>query len=108
MGKYWQPFLNYNLATAQNPENKAATKAIISAFSGKIAEDQLKSIQTPVTLIWGRHDKANRVKIAQKASKKYGWPLHIIEDTRDDPKIEKPEEFVKAIQSSIAQPILEK
>lgn len=108
MGKYWQPFLNYNLASAKNPEKKSAAKGIMSAMSGKIPDDELEKIYVPVSLIWGRHDKANKLKIATKASEKYGWPLHIIEDTRDDPKLEKPEDFVQAVQSSIANPVLEK
>jgi len=108
MGKNWQPFLDYNLASAKNPEKKSAAKEIMSAMSGKIPENELKKIKVPVTLIWGRHDKANRLKVAIKASEKYGWPLHIIEDTRDDPKLERPDAFVEAVQSSVAEPILEK
>ncbi|MDN3669390.1 alpha/beta hydrolase [Echinicola jeungdonensis] len=108
MGKYWQPFLDYNLVNAKNPEKKAAAKAIMGALSGKIPEGQLRKISVPVALIWGRHDKANKLKVAQKASEKYGWPLQIIEETRDDPKLERPEEFAHAIQVAIDQPVLEK
>lgn len=108
MGKYWQPFLDYNLASAKNPEKKSAAKGIMSAMRGKIPDDELAKIHVPVTLIWGRHDKANRLKVAIKASEKYGWPLHIIEDTRDDPKLEKPDAFVEAVQSSVAEPLVEK
>jgi pimeloyl-ACP methyl ester carboxylesterase len=107
MGKYWQPFLNYNLASAKNPGKKSAAKGIMSAMSGKIPQDELEKINIPVTLIWGRHDKANRLKVAMNASEKYGWPLHIIEDTRDDPKLEKPDAFVEAVQSSVAEPLVE-
>lgn len=103
MGKYWQPFLDYNLASAKDPEKKSAAKGIMSALSGKISDDGLEKIHVPVTLIWGRHDKANRLKVAIKISEKYGWPLHIIEDTRDDPKLEKPDAFVKAVRSSVTE-----
>ena len=103
MGKYWQPFLDYNLDSAKNPEEKSAAKGIMSAMSEKIPGDELKKITVPVTLIWGRHDKANRLKVAIKASKKYGWPLQIIENTRDDPKLESPEAFVQAVQSSVGE-----
>jgi len=106
MGNYWQPFLDYNISSAQHPEKQAATRRIMGAMIGKIPGDKLEKISIPVTLIWGRHDKANRLKVATKASEKYGWPLHIIEDARDDPKLEQPEEFVQAVRLSIAQPLL--
>ena len=108
MGKHWQPFLDYNLASIKNPEKKSAAKGIMNAMGGKISDRELRKIKVPVTLIWGRYDKANRLKVAIKASEKFGWPLHIIEDTRDDPKLERPDAFVEAVRSSIASPVLEK
>jgi pimeloyl-ACP methyl ester carboxylesterase len=108
IGIYWPSFLAYNLACAQHPEKKAAAKGIMSALSGKIPDGELSKIDIPVTLIWGRHDKANDLKVAFKASKKYGWALRIIEDARDDPKLEKPEEFVQIVESMMAQPVPEK
>ncbi|CAN5495704.1 alpha/beta hydrolase [soil metagenome] len=68
----------------------------------KISKNELATIHVPVTLIWGRHDRANRLSIAAKASKRFGWPLHIIENCRDDPKLEQPNDFIKAIQAAIA------
>ena len=103
MGRQWQPFIKYNLASAQDPGKKAAAKGIMNAFSEKIPTEELKKIAIPVALIWGRHDKANRLKVAIRASENYGWPLHIIEDTRDDPKLERPDAFVDALQSSVAE-----
>jgi pimeloyl-ACP methyl ester carboxylesterase len=80
----------------------------MSVMGGKIPECEIEKIDIPVTLIWGRHDKANNLKVAVKASKKYRWALSIIEDTRDDPKLEKPEDFVQAIESMITKPAREK
>ena len=102
MGIYWSPFLAYNVACAQLPAKKAAAKGIMSAMSGKIPRGELEKIDIPVTLIWGRHDNASNLKVAVRTSKKYGWALSIIEDTRDDPKLEKPDEFVQAIESMMA------
>jgi hypothetical protein len=36
-------------------------------------------------LIWGRHDLQARLRVAQAASARYGWPLHVIEDCGADP-----------------------
>lgn len=101
MGKYWEPFFSYNLLCAKNPEKKLAVREIMNAMSGKVPDHELEKLNFPVSLIWGRYDKANSLKIAEKAHEKFGWPLYIIEDTRDDPKIEKPDDFVAAIHSSV-------
>ncbi len=108
MGQQWQPFIEYNLNTVKNPEKKSAAKGIINAMSEKIPDKDLKKIDVPVALIWGRHDKANKLKVAMDASKKFGWPLHVIENTRDDPKLERPDDFVKAVRASIAEPLQKK
>ncbi len=108
MGQKWQPFLDYNIGNVQNPKKKAAIQELMGVFTSKIPTERLKQLDIPVALIWGRHDKANKLKVAIKASEKYGWPLHVIEETRDDPKLEKPADFVRAVQSSIDQPVLEK
>jgi pimeloyl-ACP methyl ester carboxylesterase len=57
----------------------------------------------PTTLIWGRHDRANRVRIAQRASARQGWPLHIIEMAADDPARDQPEAFLSAMQSALSE-----
>jgi pimeloyl-ACP methyl ester carboxylesterase len=44
------------------------------------ASQELTRITVPTSLIWGRHDRVMRLRIAQAASARYGWPLHVIED----------------------------
>lgn len=98
MGKNWKPFMAYNLECARDKDRKAAMQSLMKELgTPKIPDEKLKSIEVPTALIWGRHDKANKLRIAQKTSKKYGWPLHIIEETRDDPKLERPEAFTNAL-----------
>lgn len=109
MGAAWEPFLAYNLACAGRPEGKTAMRILMGKMgTPKISKKELASIQVPVTLIWGRHDRANRLSIAAKASKRFGWPLHIIENCRDDPKLEQPKAFVDVVSSSITEPLEEK
>ena len=109
MRELWEPFLAYNLACARRTEGKKAMKTLMGKMgTPKIPEKELESIQIPVTLIWGRHDRANKLKIAFNASKRFGWPLHIIENSRDDPKLEQPKAFVNAISSSITDSLAEK
>lgn len=104
MGKYWEPFMAYNLECANDKERSDAMQFLMKTVGiPKIPDDDLEKIDVPTALIWGRHDKANKLKIAETASKKYGWPLHIIEEARDDPKLERPEAVVQALRSILEQ-----
>jgi pimeloyl-ACP methyl ester carboxylesterase len=66
-----------------------------------IPQDDLARIAVPTTLIWGRHNLGLRLKVAEAASARYGWPLHVIEDAGDDPAIEQPEAFLEALRSAL-------
>ncbi len=68
---------------------------------GAIADETLDAISVPTALIWGRHDRANRLRVAERASARYGWPLQVIEDCADDPARDRPEEFLQALRSVI-------
>ncbi|MFW6079013.1 MAG: alpha/beta fold hydrolase [Gemmatimonadota bacterium] len=62
---------------------------------------ELERIDVPTTLIWGRHDLQVRLRIAESASARYGWPLHVIDDAADDPAVEQPEAFLAALRSAL-------
>ncbi|HZC99666.1 MAG TPA: hypothetical protein VFA46_05600, partial [Actinomycetes bacterium] len=53
------------------------------------------------TLIWGRHDRQVRLGVAQAASARHGWPLHVIEDAADDPAVEQPEAFLRGLHAAL-------
>lgn len=102
MGKYWEPFVAYNLECARDKERSDALQFMMKNLGiPKIPAEELRKINIPTALIWGRYDRANKLQIAETASKKYGWPLQIIEETRDDPKLERPDEFVDALYNII-------
>jgi pimeloyl-ACP methyl ester carboxylesterase len=64
-----------------------------------IPTEDLDRIAVPTTLIWGRHDLGVRLSVAEAASVRYGWPLHVIENARDDPAIEQPRAFLEALRT---------
>ena len=59
------------------------------------------AIVLPMVLIWGRHDHATRLPVAEAASARYGWPLHVIEHAADDPPIEQPKALVRALRAAL-------
>jgi pimeloyl-ACP methyl ester carboxylesterase len=62
-------------------------------------------IAVPTTLIWGRHDLQTRLRVAEAASGRYGWPLYVIEG-RDGPFFEQPEAAVRALRPCSVTPDL--
>lgn len=100
MGGNWEPFVAYNLECARDKDRSTAVQTLMKKLGiPKIPSEELKKIDVPTALIWGRHDRANKLKIAEKASRRFGWPLHVIEETRDDPKLERPEAFAAALKA---------
>jgi hypothetical protein len=48
----------------------------------------------------GRHDRVMRLRIAEAASARYGWPLHVIEDA-GHVSIEQPQAFREALRTAL-------
>jgi pimeloyl-ACP methyl ester carboxylesterase len=104
MGQRWQPFAAYNLDRIRTPHVQAALHALMQLFESPIAPDDLARIPVPVTLIWGRHDRATPLAVAETASASYRWPLHIINDANDDPPIEQPEALLRVLRLVLPTP----
>ena len=105
MGDSWAALRDYTLDRAKDPNVKAATKFFMSTLGvPRIADSDLAAITTPTSLIWGRQDKANRLRVAHAASNRFGWPLHIVDGAADDPPMERPDEFVTAVLLSNTAP----
>lgn len=101
MGDGWEPFAAYNLELARAPSAKAAGKLLRTVGMPAIPPQQLARVAVPTSLIWGRHDRANRLAIAEEASSRYGWPLHVIDDAADDPARDQPEAFLRALRVAL-------
>lgn len=106
MGERWESFKAYNVDRATTPGVLAALGALMGAFGmPAIGPEALARIGVPTSLIWGRHDLATPLRVAEAASARHGWPLHVIEDAADDPPIEQPEAFVRALRVALDTPL---
>jgi pimeloyl-ACP methyl ester carboxylesterase len=103
VGERWSTFESYDIDLAGTPSVTAAVDALMKSFGlPAIPAAVLRRITVPTTLIWGRHDLATPLAVAEAASARYGWPLHVIEDANDDPPMERPEAFVEALEGALA------
>ncbi|MGH3992644.1 MAG: alpha/beta fold hydrolase, partial [Pseudonocardiaceae bacterium] len=73
MGGLWEPFRGYNVDRARTPAVREALGVLMGQFGGPpIPPAHLARISVPTTLVWGRHDLATPVRIAEAASARYG------------------------------------
>jgi len=104
MGERWEPFRAYNVERAGTASVQTALSILMQQFGGPpIALEALARIVVPTALIWGRHDLATRLEVAESASARYGWPLHVIEDCGDRPHLEEPEAFLRALRAGLGE-----
>jgi pimeloyl-ACP methyl ester carboxylesterase len=101
MGDDWTPFVAYNLGLARSEKTKAAGQLFRRAGTPRIPSGEFERIAVPTTLIWGRHDRALRLPIAERARDRYGWALHVIDDAADDPARDQPDAFLRALRTAV-------
>lgn len=104
LGDRWSAFQAYGLDRNGNPNVKAANRQMLRRIgTQQIPASDLVKIKTPVTLIWGDQDRIMRVGIAHAAHDKFGWPLHVIENSGHTSKWDQPDAFVDALESAIKE-----
>jgi pimeloyl-ACP methyl ester carboxylesterase len=102
LGQRWEPLAAYALDRARTPGIQAALGSLMPALGlTAIPPADLARIVVPTTMIWGRHDLQVQLPVAEVASARLGWPLHVIEDAGDDPALEQPEAFVRALHAAL-------
>ena len=101
MDDRWEPLRAYSLDRARAPRVKSAMRLFMRELGvPAIAPEDLARIAVPTRLVWGRHDRANRLRVAEAASARFGWPLTVIENAADDPPMEQPAAFVRALRAA--------
>ena len=102
MGARWESLRGYNLELLGSPGALAGLGALMQEFAlHAIPEDVLDRISVPTTLVWGRQDLATSLSVAESASSRYGWPLHVIDDCADEPPMERPDAFLAVLEDAI-------
>jgi pimeloyl-ACP methyl ester carboxylesterase len=100
MGERWEWLAAYALDRFRAPSVKAAGRSLGPKLVAAIPPEDLARITAPTALIWGRHDQGVRLAVAEAASARCGWGLHVIENAADDPAMERPEAFLQALRAT--------
>jgi 2-hydroxymuconate-semialdehyde hydrolase len=96
-------FAEYTRSRASVRHVKRTMQQLVKAGTKQVPDAELRRIGVPTTLVWGRHDRFVPLSVAEDASGRLGWPLHVIDDAGHVPHIEQPEAFC-AVVSPAASP----
>jgi 2-hydroxymuconate-semialdehyde hydrolase len=94
-------FSTYTRSRAAVPHVKRTMRHLIKTGTKQIPDSELRRIAVPVALLWGRHDRFVPLCLAEAASARLGWPLHVIDDAGHVPHIERTDAFVHALHTAL-------
>lgn len=98
MGEDWDRLKAYNLNRAHASDLKETQHDLMTTFGmSPIPPADLERIDSPTSVIWGRHNLATPLKVAEDACERFGWSLEVIDRAADDPPLERPAEFLEAL-----------
>ena len=103
MGDDWTAFVAYDLSLARSDQAKAAGQLFRQAGTPCIPSDELQQITVPVAPVWGRNDRALRLRIAERASGQYDWPLHASKTPLTTPLATSPRPSWPALRSALPE-----
>jgi pimeloyl-ACP methyl ester carboxylesterase len=101
LGEKWQWIKAANLTYSDTARMTAIGGWMEEFGFPAIPTSTLSKIDTPTTLIWGRHDRATPLAVAEAASRQFGWRLEVIDGAADDPTLEQSETFLGALRRAI-------
>jgi pimeloyl-ACP methyl ester carboxylesterase len=94
-----EAFSTYTRLRAAVPHVKRTMGQLIKVGTKQIPDSDLRRIPVPTALLWGRHDRFVPLWLAEAASARLGWPLHVIDDAGHVPHIERTGAFVDALHA---------
>jgi pimeloyl-ACP methyl ester carboxylesterase len=101
--EWFDSFSAYSVSRARVSHVKRTMSGLIKLGTRRVPDADLGRIGIPAALIWGRHDRMTPLPLAEGASARLGWPLHIVDGAAHVPHIEQPESFVDRLTDALAE-----
>jgi pimeloyl-ACP methyl ester carboxylesterase len=96
---WFEAFDAYTLARARERHVKRTMGRLIKLGTARVSDDDLRRIDRPVSLLWGREDRMVPLALAEGARNRLGWHLDVIDGAAHVPHLERPEEFVTCLNA---------
>ena len=90
---WFDAFSAYTRFRAAVPHVKRTMGQLIRTGTKQIPDAELRRVAVPTAMLWGRHDRFVPLSLAEGASARLGWPLHVIDEAGHAPHIERPAAF---------------
>ncbi len=91
----------YCVACGRVRHVKRTMRQLIRAGTKRVPDAELRRIDPPPALLWGRHDRMVPVELAQDASTRLDWPLHVVEHAGHAPHLEQPDAFLPTLADAL-------
>ena len=98
---WFEAFSAYTRLRAAVPHVKRTMGQLLKAGTKQVPNAELRRIEVPTTLLWGAHDRFVPLGLAEGASTRLGWPLHVIDDTGHAAHIEQPDAVLRALHAAL-------
>jgi pimeloyl-ACP methyl ester carboxylesterase len=95
--QWFEAFTGYTVSRARVPHVKRTMGQLVRTCAKQVPDTELRRARIPTALVWGRHDRMVPLSLAEGASARLGWPLHVIDEAAHAPHLEQPEEFLRAL-----------
>jgi pimeloyl-ACP methyl ester carboxylesterase len=96
-----EAFNAYTRSRAVVPHVKRTMRELIGGCTKQVSDVELRRAPVATDLLWGRHDRFVPLDIAEGASARLGWPLHVIDEAGHVPHIERPDAFLRALRITL-------
>ena len=100
-GEWLKAFSEYTRYRAMVSHVKRTMRQLIGSCTKQVPDAELRRIDCPTSLLWGRDDRFVSVQVGEGASTRLGWPLTVVEDAGHVPHIEQPEPFLRALKATL-------
>ena len=97
---WFEAWHRYTMARARIAHVKRTMRRLISRGTKRVPDEVLERIGVPTALLWGRHDRFVPLAVGEAAGRRLGWPLRVIDGTGHVPHIERPGEFLRALDGT--------
>jgi pimeloyl-ACP methyl ester carboxylesterase len=98
---WFEAFSAYTRVRAAVSHVKRTMGQLIKTGTKQVLDTELRRIAVPTALLWGRHDRFVAFDLAERASVRLGWPLHVIDDAGHVPHIERTHAFVDGLHAAL-------
>lgn len=101
---WYQAFAGERRSRTSVAEVRRTIRQLRTSAAQQLPATELERIRVPTSLLWGRHDRVVPLRVGESASRRFGWPLQVIEEAGHLAHVERPDAFLRALSMLVPLP----